>query len=443
MLREDFQSVFSSILCDKVIDDFVAEFELKMRERAIDISLFIRSMVGAAAEGHGGRQAAVLRFYLQNGGEHVGRSGFYRRFDHRLENVMKALSDNAMQAARLQPIDLPGFPTKYVVDWHIFDSTTVKVDDELIDVYPGAGDYAAIKLHKRMSLGQSTVIDYHFSPAREHDSQHLFIDEGMRGLGILIDLGYASIDTIEKCQKHGVEYVMRLKDGWKPQVKEIHRGTIVKPLKLKTSFDMVINENLILDGKLVDLSVVLGKNNKQVTARIVGVPCPDKSYRFYITSLPRDIGPRQVCDLYRSRWEIETDNRLNKSCFNLDEIGSKTVPALHAMIHAAMTGTVICCLLAHRHRLANRPPVDGPRVARDHAPLHPQLLSRALAVAAERVAHALTLSGAEAEAAWSRITEYLVFLGRDPNWRRRPSVLDILRGWKKRPVRKRSSSKSK
>ena len=173
------------------------------------------------------------------------------------------------------------------------------------------------------------------------------------------------------------------------------------------------------------------------------MPCPNKTYRFYITSLPRNIGPRQVSDLYRTRWEIETDNRLNKSCFNLDEIGSKTVSALHAMIHAAMTGTVICCLLAHRHRLANRPPVDGPLVERDHAPLHPQLLSRALGVASDRVANALSLSGEEAWAAWEKITDYLLHLGKDPNWRRRPSILDVMRGWKKKPIPKKKPGRGR
>ena len=250
MLSQDFSRIFSEVLQDDILNVFVSEFDLKKRERKIDVLLFIRSMVAAAAAGQGGRQAAVLRFYLENGGERVGRSGFYRRFDRRLEEVMKALSDKAMQVARDEPIDLPGFPTKYVSDWHIFDSTTVKVDDDLIDVYPGVGDYAAIKLHKRMSLGRGTVIDYHFSAAREHDSQHLTIDESMRGLGILIDLGYASLDTISKCQRHGVEYVLRLKDGWKPQVNEIHRGTIVKPLKLTTALDLVVKENIRLNGKL-------------------------------------------------------------------------------------------------------------------------------------------------------------------------------------------------
>jgi hypothetical protein len=64
MLSDEFRSVFIEILKDEILNDFVSEFDLKKRERKIDVLLFIRSMIGAAAAGHGGRQAAVLRFYI-------------------------------------------------------------------------------------------------------------------------------------------------------------------------------------------------------------------------------------------------------------------------------------------------------------------------------------------------------------------------------------------
>jgi len=42
---------------------------------------------------------------------------------------------------------------KLVRDWHIVDSTTVKLPKALIAEYQGAGDYAALKIHKRFSVG--------------------------------------------------------------------------------------------------------------------------------------------------------------------------------------------------------------------------------------------------------------------------------------------------
>ncbi len=59
------------------------------------------------------------------------------------------------------------------------------------------------------------MTDFHFSPAKDHDSPHLAIDERYSGMGLLIDLGYVSIERIAACEKYNVKFVERLKDNWK------------------------------------------------------------------------------------------------------------------------------------------------------------------------------------------------------------------------------------
>ena len=54
---------------------------------------------------------------------------------------------------------------------------------------------------------------FHFSPARDHDGPHLTIDERYSGMGLLIDLGYVSIERIGACEKYNVKFVWRLKDS--------------------------------------------------------------------------------------------------------------------------------------------------------------------------------------------------------------------------------------
>ena len=39
------------------------------------------------------------------------------------------------------------------------------------------------------------------SPAREHDAPHLTLDESWRGLGLLADLGYASIKLLRDAKR--------------------------------------------------------------------------------------------------------------------------------------------------------------------------------------------------------------------------------------------------
>ncbi len=50
--------------------------------------------------------------------------------------------------------------------------------------------------------------------------------------------------------------------------------------------------------------------------------------------------------------------------------------------------------------------------------------------------------GDVAKKSWNRIAKVLTTSGKDPNWRRRPSVLDELRGWKRLPKKKTFESKA-
>ena len=138
--------------------------------------------------------------------------------------TMAGLSQRAIHYARAQPLDVPPLMLKHARDWHIVDATTIKLPDELMAEYPGAGRYAALKVHKRLSVGTGTIYQYHFSPARDHDAPHLVLDESWRGLGLLVDLGYASLKFISDCKTYGIRFVMRLKESWKPKVGYVARG---------------------------------------------------------------------------------------------------------------------------------------------------------------------------------------------------------------------------
>lgn len=435
----DVRRVFETILPDEVLLGFVREAKLQERERKLDALKLLRAMIIAAATGYGGRQADVMRIYLENGTERVTRGGFYRWFGPALEQVMAEIRERALAYGKAMARDLPGILGEYVTDWHIVDSSTVKLDNALIAEYPGTGDYAALKVHKRFSVGLGTAVEYHLSPAREHDNVHLTIDESWTGLGVLLDLGYASFKLIRDCAKHNVHFVIRLKDSWKPKVQHIARGNVTRTFLAGTDLDALIeDETIVLDGKVVDLDVGFGKAGAAARCRLVGVPTPEGAYRFYLTSLPASVGPCQVADFYRVRWEIESDNKLNKSMLHLDEIGARTGAAVRAMVDASMVSSIMACLLAHHHRLDEAPPA-GASAERKMPPIHPQALALAMGSASGTIAAALDLRGKQADTEWERIAQLLTHLGKDPNWRRSPSILDQLRGWKIRPGRPRKA----
>jgi len=437
---EDVREVLETVLADEALQELMDAAGFQQRQRALHGRAFVRALVISAAQGDGGRQAGALKYYFEEGHMTVARSCQYEWFNEALEATMQGVSDRALTyASGLKP-NLPGWLGEHVSDWLAVDSTTVKLDDDLKKLYPGTGDYAALKVHKTFSLGVGTTVAYHLSPAREHDSRHLDIDETWRGRGLLADLGYASIARLEHCEKFDVRYVIRLKDNWKPKVDFIHAGDVTRTFLKGADFDALLDDEvLVLTGPSIDADVRLG--SADLPARLVGIE-HDGVYRYYLTNLPRTVAPSDIADLYRARWEIEVDNKTDKSCHRLDDISAKHPHTVRALLHASMTATVLINLLAYHHRRREGSP--GPKGAqRKRPPIHPQAAAKMMIVMAYRIADAMELTGARATAEWDFIADRLVFMGQDPNWRRRPSVLDRLRGWIVSPGPPRSAKKKK
>lgn len=426
------REIFESVLPDEALEALTKATGLVQRERKLDANMFIRSAVISAARGGAGRQAAVLETYLMLGGPKVARGASYAWFSEAFENTMQAVAKRALAYARLQPLDLPGWLSKSVTDWHIVDSMTVKLDDALRDAYPGAGDYAALKIHKRYSLGLGTTVDYTITPAREHDAPHLVLDETWRGLGLLADLGYASHKLLRDAERFGVAYVIRLKDNWKPKVTRVVSGDLKKTFLPGADFDALLDDDtLALTGAEIDADVHVGASGATQVARLVGVQ-HEGTYRYYLTNLPRaDVSPTQLVQLYRLRWEIELDNKLDKSNFHIDEIQARTPHTVRALVHAALASSILACLVAHTHRLSEPKPRRGAQ--RTTAPVHVRTLARTLGALSERISATFRMNAADAAAAWKWIVEHIVHYCSDPNWRRSPSLLDQLRGWRIEP----------
>jgi putative transposase len=437
MTGEDVRQVLEAILPHEAIEGLCMQFGVIERQRKLDLGALVRAMVIAAGTPGGAYQADVLRSYLESAGPRVARSAFYRWFDAPLEQFMAALAERAMAYARAQQVDLSGILDE-VKDWYIVDSTTVTVRDALRAEFPGTGEYAAVKVHKVLSVGCGAPVRYHFSPAREHDSRHLQIDESWQGSGLLADLAYASLARLRACNEYQVRFVIRLKDNWKPKVDHIARGQVAQEFFPGADLDALIEERiLVLDGRAIDADVRVGNPKHPLHLRLVGVHTP-KGYCFFLTNLPPRIGPRQVADLYRVRWEVELSIKVDKSVHRLDQIDAERPCSVKTLLHASLIASIIAALLAHRPQMQTRPPQAG--MSRTEAPVHSRRLALQLAVSCQSIAQAFELKGAAAKRRWRQIADLLTHTGKDPNWRRRPSVLDQLRGWKRQPVaRKRGN----
>jgi hypothetical protein len=420
-----------------VIRALAVQYGVVERERHLDVVQLVIALVLSGGTHEGGRQYDTLRRYLENGAPPVVRGAFYAWFAPPLEALLVDLLGRAITVGQAQPKLLPGI-LRGVTDWRIFDSTTVKLPDELKDIFPGTGDYAAIKVHKEFSVGTGNLVAYQFSPARDHDSPFLTVDAARRGTGLLIDLGYASVARLGECETHDVRYVMRLKDNWKPKVDRLVRGTITREVSEGEEFDVLLEQDVLrLDGRAVDADVTVGCGKQTVRCRLIGIPTP-KGYCFFLTNLARKThGPKQVGDIYRVRWEIETDNKVDKAGARMDEIKARKDVSVRILLLASLLNTTIARTIVQSEKLANRKGRSAAESA-TRPPLHPLLLMRALATAHATVTQYLR-DEPEQPADWGKLMGRLRLLGHDPNWRKRPSVLDTIQGLTAPPGRKRNA----
>jgi hypothetical protein len=421
MTGDEVRQVCEAMLPQDESDRLCQEYGVIERQRTRNLGMWVRAMVMSAGTPGGASQADILRASLACEVPQVTRAACSRWVDAPLEPCMAALAERALAYARAQAVDRPG-ALSGVKDWSSVDATTVTVRDALIEDVPGTGDSAAIQVHTVLSVGCGAPVRSHVSPTREHDRRHLTIDESWRGCGLLADRGYASLDRLRACEAHAVRCVIRLKDTWKPKVDSIARGQVTRECFPGTDCEALREEEtLVLEGRAMDADVPIGGTTHPLPLRLVGIQTP-KGSGFFLTHLPPRLGPRQVADRSRVRWEVERSIRLDTSVNRLDAVDTAQPCSLKTRLYASRMASTIAALLAHTHTRKTRPPQAGaPRTA---APLHPRRLAWPLAVSCQSMAEACHLQGVVARRRWEKIAEWLTHSGKDPHWRRRPSVLD-------------------
>src|SRR3990172_13074048 len=155
--------------------------------------------------------------------------------------------------------------------------------------------------------------------------------------------------------KHDVKFVIRLKENWKVKVTAIARGEGAKMFFVGSDWDVLLEqETLPLNGNPIDATVRIGTGEDSLELRLVGVPTP-KGYCFFLTNLPRTIGPIEVGSIYRVRWEVELSFKMDKGSYRLDEGKGERTCSIKALLHASLIASVLTGILVHKHTLETRP----------------------------------------------------------------------------------------
>lgn len=431
-LRETFQQFFPQ----HMINGVARQVGFQSRSRKLDVHALVVSLVLTAGSDDSGRQADIFTAYSEEVDDKVVRSSFYAWFNSGLAFLMVTLARRALDWVWELPPLLTGDLGKVgVPDWILVDSETVILPDCLAEIYPATSTPAGLKVHKYYSLGRNNIVDIEISDAKVHDSQRLRLTEKWRGMGLIVDLGYASHSLLRECTRLDIGLVLRLKKGWKPRML---RSVDEFGELLNVEGEPVLDDLLEMkiedyDGSAFDFDAVFGTGENCIVARLIGVPGP-KVYHWCITLLPRDkASAKLVSDLYRTRWEIELDNKRDKSGARLDQIRSEKRESVLALVYSSLLRTMLANHLVYLD-LRARP--------RDRAPLHGMAVALALNICWQSATTAIELDSAER---WQRLARTIRTRGHDPNWRRRPSILDRLRGLtapKKRRKRKVGTGKS-
>jgi hypothetical protein len=266
------------------------EHQVQQRIRKLDVVALLVALVMTAGSDDSGRQADVYAAYKRESGKDVVRGTFYAWFTDALAAMLKGLTERALATVRAQPPLLTGRLAKVgVTDWIVVDLETVTLPDDLAALFPATSTPAGLQVHKYYSLGRNNVVDFEITPARDHDAPVLRVDERWRGMGLIVDLGYVSLDLIRRCLALDILLVVRLKKGWKPRmlrtVDEV--GELLDIAGEPVLTDLLDMATSDFDGSSFDYDVAFGQGSRRVTARLVGVPGP-RCYHWCITLLPRE-----------------------------------------------------------------------------------------------------------------------------------------------------------
>ena len=446
MQGSDVRGMFEAVFQRDELIELVKRLGVQKRQRHFDPLDMVLRLVLLGGTAEAGRLAAAVRDYFEAGHTKVQRSAYYRWFDAEFCELMEHISARARTYVGAMPKHLPGILAGRR-DWLAQDSTVVKLLDCLYADFPGTGTYAALKVHTLVSLGCENVVEYEITPAREHDSPKLVLDERLSGTGLIVDLGYVSHALLRRAAELDIQLVVRLKKGWAAYLDVSGPGLVVADWKFPASIEEYFDGETRLPTELgvpLDVDVVLGRPGSTVRARLVTVEVDD-GHMAFLTTVPRKThDAAAVGMLYRLRWGVELQHKLAKSGCQLDHITAKSPVSARILVHSAMIASMLANATAHLEHVSQG--MVGEKSKRPIRPPHHAMLNwKCIVAAAPRISDLLQNPDGGQKLGWDHVASVLTHGGADPNWRRKPSPIDDAKGrnatgiayWKLRPPKPR------
>ena len=340
------QRCVEGVLSAGQIEEMARQHGVLVRQRKLDVVLFVRTLVlgfGAA----GGRSMSELRrTYQRVSGTSVARSSFHQRFTDELAALLIQLVERAIdssKALRRMGGALDAFKEVLAID-----STVVRVSPDLRIAWPGAWAHhspAAVKVTAVTNVVGRDLRRIRFSPGSRHDVHLLESGRWLKERLIVFDLGFFKAELFKEIDAADGYFLCRLKKQSNPWIVGNYDedgdeliGKRLKEAQKETSRDVID-----IEGKMT-YQVRPNKNRKfSVPFRVVALRCENgKTWHRYVTNAPPEmLAAKHLSAIYAARWEIELLFKELKSQCRMEEFRSKNGAANLCLIAAALLSLVV------------------------------------------------------------------------------------------------------
>ncbi len=356
----DLARAFHEFLPEKEIDEVArATHFLKRKRKATPVRFVYAIVLGLASEGKR-TLTGLRRFFTSISEVTITSAAFQKRFTDAASDMMERLFDRLLEKSL--KLDLKSLPPRYrrFKDVLAIDSTVFPLRDKLAKHFRGfksRGTKAMARITTTMSLRSHQVRDLRITGGRTSETRGFKITRGLAGQLVVMDLGFFSFQRFRALKRVRAYFVSRLKDAVNPEVLTVRLGkTNVKDARGRKFL------SLRFHGLFVDLDVRFGEGKQAFEARVVGVwNSTTKAYHWYVTNVTKDVlGPADVAETYRLRWQVELLYKEWKSLFRLDEIPSGKKATARCLILASLIAHILGRMLANL-LLKKRPWQYSPR----------------------------------------------------------------------------------
>jgi putative transposase len=318
-----------------------------IRQRKVDIVIFIETLVLGFSSGRNRTIAQLRRTYERATNTTIEESSFYDRFNKGLVKLLKTMASEAFGKLDGLGRELTG-PLAVFRDLIFTDSTVMRLHDLLEKTYRGSRtnhSKAALKMHAIMSVLGKGANSIKLTEGRRHDGPVFRVGKWVRDRLLIFDLGYFNYQLFSCITRNQGYFISRLKGCANPlivsqNIKHRGRAVTVVGSKLRTVLSDLSRQTLDVMAEVpFKHRAYAGKaSSAKQLLRVVGVRDPvTGEYHLYMTNIPVErLTAEEVAQVYAARWEIELLFKELKSYYRIADLPSRKQEVVEALLYAAV-----------------------------------------------------------------------------------------------------------